>query len=147
GCGLSFPQCCEKYHNTRRVILMWKWAKFIMLFAAVLMLLSACNTTAVVQQTNTKAATEAPAKLNQPPVEPVVTRNGNTVSIEMTAQVTNVEISKGVFYNVWTFNGTVPGPVLRVKEGDMINFTLKNMDPYIPHSMDFHAVHAAPSKK
>jgi nitrite reductase (NO-forming) len=32
-----------------------------------------------------------------------------------------------------------------VKEGDTITFKLKNMDPKIPHSMDFHAVHAAPS--
>jgi len=65
----------------------------------------------------------------------------------MTAQVTNVEIAKGVFYNAWTFNGTVPGPVLRVRQGDVLHFTLKNLDPYVPHSMDFHAVHAAPSKK
>lgn len=86
-------------------------------------------------------------QLNQPPVEPVVRREGNQVYIELTTQVTNVEISKGVFYNAWTFNGTVPGPVLRVKQGDMLHLTLKNMDPYLPHSMDFHAVHASPSNK
>lgn len=85
--------------------------------------------------------------MNQPPVEPVIQRDGNTVNIIMTAQVTDVEISEGVFYNAWTFNGTVPGPVIRVKEGDTLNFTLQNMDPDMPHSMDFHAVHAAPSKK
>ncbi|MDN4066974.1 multicopper oxidase domain-containing protein [Paenibacillus vini] len=87
------------------------------------------------------------AVVNQPPVEPVIRREGQTVHIEMTAQVTNVEISEGVFYNAWTFNGTVPGPVIRVKEGDTLDFTLKNMDPDMPHSMDFHAVHAAPSEK
>ncbi|WEK53254.1 MAG: multicopper oxidase domain-containing protein [Candidatus Cohnella colombiensis] len=122
----------------------------------VILLLSACSKVANndashhANETATKqavAATQAEEKLNQPPVEPVVTRDGNKVHIEMTAQVTDVEISDGVFYNAWTFNGTVPGPVLRVKEGDEITFTLKNMDPYIPHSMDFHAVHAAPSKK
>jgi nitrite reductase (NO-forming) len=86
-------------------------------------------------------------KVNQPPIEPKVVRDGNIVNIEMTAQVTDIEISKGVIYNAWTFNGTVPGPVLRVKEGDIINFTMKNLDPTVPHSMDFHAVHAAPSKK
>lgn len=87
------------------------------------------------------------ATVNQPPVPPVIRRDGQTVHIEMTAQVTNVEISDGVFYHAWTFNGTVPGPVIRVKEGDTLDFTLKNMDPDMPHSMDFHAVHAAPSKK
>lgn len=30
------------------------------------------------------------------------------------------EISPGVFYNVWTFNGTVPGPTIRATEGDLI---------------------------
>ncbi|AOZ91511.1 multicopper oxidase domain-containing protein [Paenibacillus crassostreae] len=84
--------------------------------------------------------------LNQPPVEPVILREGNTVHIEMTAQVTNVEISTGVFYNAWTFNGTVPGPVIRVKQGDTLHFTLNNMDPNMPHSMDFHAVETSPSK-
>lgn len=92
-------------------------------------------------------STQADEHINQAPVEPVITRSGNDVHIEMTAQVTDIEISKGVLYNAWTFNGTVPGPVIRVKEGDTIHFTLKNMDPRIPHSMDFHAVHAAPSKK
>jgi nitrite reductase (NO-forming) len=84
--------------------------------------------------------------LNQPPVEPVIVREGNVVKIEMTAQVTDVEISSGVFYNAWTFNGTVPGPVITVKEGDTLNFTLNNIDPNMPHSMDFHAVQTAPSK-
>ena len=83
--------------------------------------------------------------VNQPPVEPVIVREGNIIDIEMTAQVTDVEISSGVFYNAWTFNGTVPGPVLRVKEGDTINFTLNNIDPNMPHSMDFHAVQTSPS--
>ncbi|WP_438351452.1 multicopper oxidase domain-containing protein [Paenibacillus sp. FA6] len=83
--------------------------------------------------------------VNQPPVEPVIVREGNIVKIEMTAQVTDVEISSGVFYNAWTFNGTVPGPVIRVKEGDTLHFTLNNIDPNMPHSMDFHAVQTSPS--
>lgn len=88
-----------------------------------------------------------PAQVNQPPVEPVIRRDGKDVYIEMTTQVTNVEISKGLTYNAWTFNGTVPGPVIRVKQGDQLHLTLKNLDPSLAHSMDFHAVHAAPSAK
>ena len=30
------------------------------------------------------------------------------------------EISPGVSYNVWTFNGTVPGPTIRATEGDLV---------------------------
>ncbi|NEW05912.1 multicopper oxidase domain-containing protein [Paenibacillus sp. SYP-B3998] len=86
------------------------------------------------------------SKVNQPPVELVITRKGTDVFIEMTAQITDIEISKGVMYNAWTFNGIAPGPVLRVREGDMLHMTLKNLDPSVPHSLDVHAVHAAPSK-
>ncbi|WP_059053299.1 multicopper oxidase domain-containing protein [Paenibacillus senegalimassiliensis] len=86
-------------------------------------------------------------RINQAPVSPVIQRDGNVVRIEMTAQRTDIEISQDVIYNAWTFNGIVPGPVLRVKQGDLLQFTLVNMDPEMPHSMDFHAVHAAPSRK
>jgi len=91
----------------------------------------------------------APHKdLNQEPVPLKIERvSENEVNIEMTAQITDIEIDKGKTYKAWTFNGQAPGPVVVVNEGDTINFTLKNMDPSIPHSMDFHAVHAAPSKK
>ena len=34
------------------------------------------------------------------------------------------EISPGIFYNVWTFNGTIPGPTLRATEGDLIKLIL-----------------------
>lgn len=86
-------------------------------------------------------------RINQAPVAPIIEREGKVVRIEMTAQRTDIEISDGVIYNAWTFNGTVPGPVLRVMQGDLLQFTLVNMDPEMPHSMDFHAVHAAPSRK
>ncbi|MFT4414921.1 multicopper oxidase domain-containing protein [Fredinandcohnia humi] len=90
----------------------------------------------------------APHKdLNQEPVPLKIERvSENVVNVEMTAQITDIEIDKDYTYKAWTFNGEAPGPVVVVNEGDTINFTLKNMDPVIPHSMDFHAVHAAPSK-
>ncbi len=122
--------------------------KTAILLSAIALILTGCGSNKAAPVSNPPAAeAAAPAKINQPPIEPIVERNGNIVNIEMTAQVTDVEISKGVFYNAWTFNGTVPGPVLRVKQGDIINFTLKNLDPDVPHSMDFHAVHASPSEK
>lgn len=127
---------------------MFKRTSFFAAIAASILLLAACEGNA--EQQVQKQVTEAESgeqRTSQPPVQPVITRDGQAVHIEMTAQVTDVEISKGVFYNAWTFNGTVPGPVLRVKEGDTIHFTLRNIDPDVPHSMDFHAVHAAPSKK
>jgi nitrite reductase (NO-forming) len=49
-----------------------------------------------------------------------------------------VEISKGVKYVGWTFGGTVPGPVLRVREGDLVRVRVVNKS-IMPHSIDFHS--------
>ncbi|HEU5478520.1 MAG TPA: multicopper oxidase domain-containing protein [Candidatus Tumulicola sp.] len=49
-----------------------------------------------------------------------------------------LEIPNGVKYQGWTFGGTVPGPVLRVRVGDQVRITVVNESP-IPHSIDFHA--------
>lgn len=58
---------------------------------------------------------------------------------------TTLTIAPGVTYNAWTFDGRVPGPVLRVTAGDTIDFTLVNRAP-MPHSMDFHAAEIAPNR-
>jgi manganese oxidase len=52
------------------------------------------------------------------------------------------EISPGVFYNVWTFNGTVPGPTIRATEGDLIRIKFMN-NGSMPHSLHLHGVHPA----
>lgn len=50
------------------------------------------------------------------------------------------EVSPGVFYNVWTFNGTIPGPTLRATEGDLVRITLINNGSKF-HSLHFHGIH------
>lgn len=128
-------------------------------FSAMILLIPACSpisSSENPQQTNDSKLTASAAtsntfgpheNINQPPVPVKIERvSNNEVNVEMTAQITDIEISKGNMYKAWTFNGEAPGPVVVVKEGDIINFKLINMDPAIPHSMDFHAVHAAPSK-
>lgn len=54
-------------------------------------------------------------------------------------------VSPGVTYDAWTFDGRVPGPFIRLTQGDTIDFTLVNRGP-MPHSMDFHAAEVAPSR-
>lgn len=49
-----------------------------------------------------------------------------------------IEIAKGVSYQGWTFGGTVPGPALRVRVGDLVRITVVNESP-MPHSIDLHA--------
>jgi FtsP/CotA-like multicopper oxidase with cupredoxin domain len=50
------------------------------------------------------------------------------------------EVSPGVFYNVWTFNGTIPGPTIRATEGDLVRVTLINNGTKF-HSIHFHGIH------
>ncbi|MEO9295497.1 MAG: multicopper oxidase domain-containing protein, partial [Nitrososphaera sp.] len=44
----------------------------------------------------------------------------------------------GIMYNAMVFNGTIPGPVVAVNQGDTLEITLKNEGKVI-HSLDFHA--------
>jgi len=49
-----------------------------------------------------------------------------------------VDIADGVKYAGWTFGGTVPGPVIRVRQGDSVRIELVNQAS-TAHSIDFHA--------
>jgi nitrite reductase (NO-forming) len=55
-----------------------------------------------------------------------------------------VTIAQGVRYRAWTFNGTVPGPVIHARVGDTIDVTLTNK-AMMGHSIDFHAALAPPN--
>lgn len=63
------------------------------------------------------------------------------VRISLTAQEVISEISPGIYFNYWTYNKQVPGPMLRVKEGDTVELSLTN-DPSSlhDHNIDLHAV-------
>jgi len=52
------------------------------------------------------------------------------------------EVAPGVKVPAWTFNRTVPGPVLRATEGDTIRITLVNKGK-VPHTIHFHGIHQA----
>lgn len=63
------------------------------------------------------------------------------VKIELETREVIAEMADGVKFNYWTFDGTVPGPFLRVREGDTVDLTLKNSRTSIHnHSIDLHAV-------
>lgn len=53
-----------------------------------------------------------------------------------------IEIAPGVFFPAWTYNGHVPGPTLRAKEGERIRVLFKNLGDR-PHTMHFHGFHTA----
>lgn len=54
-----------------------------------------------------------------------LTRNADgTVVIKLETREVVSEIAPGTTYQYWTYNGTVPGPLLRVKEGDTVEVQL-----------------------
>ena len=55
-----------------------------------------------------------------------------------------LDIAPGVRFAGWTFEGSAPGPVIHVREGDIVDVTLVNGGA-IPHSIDFHAALTAPN--
>ena len=70
--------------------------------------------------------------------------NGTTLrEFTLTASDDKVrEISPGVYYNVWMFNGTVPGPTIRATEGDLVRINFINNGSK-PHSIHTHGIHPA----
>ncbi len=61
---------------------------------------------------------------------------------ELNLETTEVlsEIAPGITFNYWTFNNTVPGPLFRVREGDIVRVTIKNNATSLHnHNVDFHA--------
>jgi nitrite reductase (NO-forming) len=70
--------------------------------------------------------------------------DGTTHDIDLVVEEKNMTVAKGFVQAVWTFNGTVPGPVIRVKVGDTVRIHLKNpATNKLAHSVDFHASQVA----
>lgn len=63
-------------------------------------------------------------------------------TFEVEAQDKEIEIAPGVTFPAWTFNGRVPGPSLRAKEGERLRIVFRNHGSH-PHSMHFHGIHSA----
>jgi nitrite reductase (NO-forming) len=75
-----------------------------------------------------------------PPLQP-----GSSVDVELTVTDRSVAIASGVNYQAWTYNDTVPGPVIHVRQGQTVNVTLTNKGT-MDHSIDFHAAQVVPSQ-
>lgn len=112
------------------------------------------GTTGSSQNTNTTSTNSSAADssssamnvLNQAPRPMTVVRNGSQVSINMYTEETTVQVAPGVDFHAWTFDGTVPGPVISLNQGDHVTLTLHNLDPQMSHSIDLHAALVAPNK-
>jgi copper-containing nitrite reductase len=69
-------------------------------------------------------------------------RGPSVVHVTLTAEevIGTLDSSASTTYRYWTFNGKVPGPMIRVRQGDTVQVTLHNdASSHMTHSIDFHA--------
>ena len=88
------------------------------------------------------------------------TPEGDTVDVKFDVTHQLFQVSKTVSFTAWMFGGSVPGPVLKIRQGQTIRFsmtdrsndTMKGMTMQVnmmpmPHSIDFHAAMVNPEDK
>jgi len=76
------------------------------------------------------------------PPKPLPYRRGRVREYTLTAVDTEIEVAPGVIFPAWTYNGTVPGPVIRATEGDLLRVHFFNGGSH-PHTIHFHGIHPA----
>lgn len=80
------------------------------------------------------------ALLQPPPALPH--RPGRVREYTLTAIDKRIEVAQGVFFDAWTYNGTVPGPVIRATVDDLLRVRFVNGGSH-PHTIHFHGIHPA----
>ena len=89
--------------------------------------------------TDVAADPNAPAYTVFDPKAPAALE-GTVHDIDLVIEEKEMTVADGFVQAVWTFGGTVPGPVIRVKVGDTVRIHLKNpATSQLPHSVDFHS--------
>ncbi|NER34598.1 MAG: multicopper oxidase domain-containing protein [Oscillatoria sp. SIO1A7] len=72
-----------------------------------------------------------------------VYENGRTIrEFRIEAETTTLQLNRAISYVTWNYNGRVPGPTLRAKEGDRVRVIFTNNAGHA-HSMHFHGIHPA----
>ena len=79
-----------------------------------------------------------PAALPAAPAGPVA-------NVHLVLKDVTIQVAPGVRYAAWAWAGGAPGPVIHVRQGQLVHITLTNKGA-IPHSVDFHAARIAPNK-
>lgn len=81
------------------------------------------------------------ANSNKVPSSPILADSDGIIRFELVAQEVLAETAPGIYFNYWTYNNQVPGPMLRVREGDTVEISLTNHSSSLHnHNIDLHAV-------
>lgn len=104
-----------------------------LLVAVALTVAVACTKSSPAEETVQALAPQAPP--------PVGRSSPKTVRIALETVEKTMPMADGVDYQFWTFGGAVPGPMLRVRQGDTVELTLSNSaNSRAAHNIDLHAV-------
>jgi manganese oxidase len=76
------------------------------------------------------------------PPAPLPHQPGRLREYDVVAIDRRIEVAKGVFFEAWTYNGSVPGPVIRATEDDLLRVNFVNHGSH-PHTIHFHGIHPA----
>ncbi|MBE0693282.1 MAG: multicopper oxidase domain-containing protein, partial [Aquamicrobium sp.] len=69
---------------------------------------------------------------------PIGERGPETVRVDLETVEVEAKLDDRATFRYWTFNGTVPGPFVRVRVGDTVEVHLRNHDDsWMPHNIDF----------
>jgi FtsP/CotA-like multicopper oxidase with cupredoxin domain len=60
----------------------------------------------------------------------------------LVAEDKEIEVAPGIRFPAWTYNGRIPGPALRAREGELLRITFVNASAH-PHTIHFHGIHPA----
>lgn len=74
------------------------------------------------------------------PSQPDDLSPGSVRDIEITVEERLIEVGAGAHFEAWTYNGTVPAPILRATEGDLLRIHVENRTGH-PHNIHFHGAH------
>ena len=112
-------------------------------FAAASADVSAASTSAVPGDFGPPLGEPIKAVLTSPPQVPPPTGRHAPAKVIVELEVHEIDkpIAEGVSYTFWTCGGTTPGSFIRVRQGDTVEFHLKNRpDSKMPHNIDLHGV-------
>jgi FtsP/CotA-like multicopper oxidase with cupredoxin domain len=74
------------------------------------------------------------------PPPPLDHSPGRERTYNLSAVDRDLEVAPGVTFAAWTYNGTVPGPVIRATEGDRLRVHFTNAGSHA-HTIHFHGIH------
>ena len=87
------------------------------------------------------SAAYGPDRSKSPTDIPASPSNSTRVIVKLVTEEVLGQLADGVTYMFWTFNGTVPGPFIRLRLGQTVEVHIKNLaNSTMTHSIDSHAI-------